>query len=170
MELNRISTVCFTGHRSIPPEWEREIRDAAENALRTLVMRGYDTFLLGGALGFDTLAQLTAMHLREEFPFLRIVMAIPCLNQDAQWQEKDRRIYRLLLRTADERIVLRENYTAGCMLERNRFMVEHSSACVACFDGRQRGGTAYTVRCARQQGLTVINVWNVLSRQIGLPE
>ena len=76
MELMRRQTVCFTGHRQIPLERDRAVRIAVEEAVRDLVMQGYDTFLTGGALGFDTLAQLTVIRLRREFPYLRSVMAI----------------------------------------------------------------------------------------------
>jgi len=159
MELMRRQTVCFTGHRQIPLERDRAVRIAVEEAVRDLVMQGYDTFLTGGALGFDTLAQLTVIRLRREFPYLRSVMAIPCRDQDSRWNEHDRAIYQQLCRRADECIVLRESYTDDCMLLRNRFMIEHSGRCVACWDGNPRGGTAYTVRYARQCGVPVINVW-----------
>ena len=131
MELCREQTVCFTGHRQIPLERDREIRLAAESTVRDLIMQGYDTFLVGGALGFDTLAQLTVIRLRREFPFLRVVMAIPCREQDSRWNSQDRAVYRQLCRLADETILLREEYTDDCMLVRNRYMVEHSSRCVS---------------------------------------
>ena len=159
MELLRDQTVCFTGHRRLPPERERAVCSAAENAVRELVMCGYDTFLVGGALGFDTLAQLTAVHIRAEFPFLRVVMAIPCRNQDSRWKAQDRMAYRQLCQLADECIVLQETYSDECMLIRNRFMVDHSSRCVAFWDGSARGGTAYTVRYARKCGVPVQNLW-----------
>jgi len=50
MEIVREQTVCFTGHRNIPLERDHAVRVAAENAVRDLVMQGYDTFLTGGAL------------------------------------------------------------------------------------------------------------------------
>jgi uncharacterized phage-like protein YoqJ len=168
MELCREQTVCFTGHRQIPLERDRAIRLAAENTVRDLIMQGYDTFLVGGALGFDTLAQLTVIRLRREFPFLRVVMAIPCREQDSRWSPQDRAVYQQLCRLADETILLREEYTDDCMLVRNRYMVEHSSRCVACWDGSNRGGTAYTVRYARQCGVPVINLWKQECEQLRL--
>lgn len=159
MQFDRYATACFTGHRSLPRESEADIRAVTERAVRDLILCGYDTFLTGGALGFDTLAQLTAVRLRREFPYLRVVMVIPCQNQDAPWSERDRSLYRTLLRLSDERIVLHEQYTVSCMHERNRYMIDHSSVCIACHDGRVRGGTASTVRYAAQSGIRVVNVW-----------
>lgn len=159
IELLYRQTVCFTGHRVLPPESEAAIRDATEDAARDAIMQGYDTFLVGGALGYDTLAQLTVLRLRRDFPYLRIVMAIPCRDQDARWDERDQRMYRTLCRLSDDRVVLQERYDERCMLARNRFMVEHSSRCIACWSGSVRGGTAYTVRLARRRGLPIVNVW-----------
>lgn len=163
MELIRASTVCFTGHRMIAAEKTAAVRDAAEKQMRYLIARGCDTFLVGGALGFDTLAQLTALRLRKELPYLRVVMVIPCQGQDALWQERDREIYALLRKRADAEIVLSPAYTDGCMLARNRFMVDHSCACIALYDGRLRGGTAYTVRYAAGAGVPVFNIRNRIS-------
>lgn len=163
MELNRAATVCFTGHRMIAAEKTAAVRDAAERQMRYLIARGCDTFLVGGALGFDTLAQLAALRLRSELPYLRVVMAIPCEGQDARWREKDREIYALLRKRADAEIVLSPSYTDGCMLARNRFMIDHSCACIAFFNGNPRGGTAYTVRYAAGAGVPVYNIWDRIS-------
>ena len=48
-------------------------------------------------------------------------------------------------------------YTHYCMLQRNRYLVDHSSRLV-CYLIRDTGGTAYTVRYALQQGVPVENL------------
>ena len=154
MNLERADTVCFTGHRFLAAAQRDVLRRATESAVRNLIMSGHSTFLVGGALGFDTLAQQVTLALREEFPFLRVVMAIPCRDQDARWQARDRAVYRRLLAAADARILLSEQYAPGCMQARDRFMVDHSDRCVAFFDGRP-GGTLYTVQYARRVGVPV---------------
>ena len=155
MEFDPIATACFTGHRSIPPQREEQIRRKTEQAVVDLIFRGYDTFIVGGALGFDTLAQQVLTDLRGEFPYIRIVMAIPCPDQDKTWGEADRHIYRHLLETADARILIAREYSRECMLKRNRYMIHHSSVCIA-YCTRDTGGTAYTVRHAKESGKDVI--------------
>ncbi len=158
MEFNPQATACFTGHRKLPVGGAyHALRIATENAVRDLIGKGYDTFLLGGALGFDTLAQQILQELREEFPYIRIVMAVPCPEQDAQWMPEDRRIYRNLLEAADARILIAREYTKDCMLRRNRFMVSRSSVCIA-YHVHAGGGTDYTVRYATTRGIPVIHV------------
>ena len=106
MEFDPIATACFTGHRTIPPEREEAIRRKTKQTVLDLIFRGYDTFIVGGALGFDTLAQQILIELREEFPYIRIVMAVPCPEQDKNWGEEDRHTDRQLLEGADARILI----------------------------------------------------------------
>lgn len=54
--------------------------------------------------------------------------------------------------------VLEERYTDGCMLRRNRYMVEHADILMTVFDGSP-GGTAATVRYAKSRGLRLITLW-----------
>ena len=59
--------------------------------------------------------------------------------------------YRELLRQCDRVITLQERYTSGCMLARDRYLVDHADGLIAVYDGGSEGGTAYTVRYARQR-------------------
>ena len=63
--------------------------------------------------------------------------------------------YRQLLEGADARILISREYTRDCMLKRNRYMVHHASVCIA-YCTKDTGGTAYTVRYARDTGKTVL--------------
>ena len=54
-----------------------------------------------------------------------------------------------------------DTYFDGCMLERDRRLVEGSDVCVA-YCAQSRGGTAYTVTRAMREGLEVINLNDML--------
>ena len=57
----------------------------------------------------------------------------------------------------DEIIYVGETYTRGCMHRRNRYLVDHSTICVAyCI--RDTGGSAYTVDYARRSGVQIIQL------------
>ncbi len=64
----RDKTVCFTGHRKLPPEETNEIADRLKTTIRDLIDSGYCYFGVGGALGFDTLAAQTVLELKKRFP------------------------------------------------------------------------------------------------------
>ena len=42
------------------------------------------------------------------------------------------------------------------MLERNRFLVDHSDILLAVYNGERRGGTAATVRYAQRSGREIL--------------
>ncbi len=50
-------------------------------------------------------------------------------------------------------------YHEGCMLKRNRYLVDHAACLLAVYNSEWRGGTAMTVRYARKMGreVTIIN-------------
>lgn len=150
---------AFTGHRTIPKVRYLLLKKTLINELRSLIEEGFNEFIAGGALGFDTLAETTVLNLKKEYPDITLRLILPCKNQDSLWKEKDRELYREILEYADSVEYVTEEYTDGCMQERNRRMVDNASAVVAFYDGRHRSGTAMTVNYAVKKGVWVINLF-----------
>jgi len=69
---------------------------------------------------------------------------------------KKQEVYRDILRKADSIEYISQEYYNGCMLDRNRKLVSSSEILLAVYNGEQRGGTAATVRYARQAGREII--------------
>ncbi len=150
-------TCCFSGHRIIPVGERERVKEQLKNIIPELYSGGIDTFLCGGAVGFDMLAAESVLAFKAKMRDIRLVMALPCINQAEKWSVKQRRDYNRILSAADEVIYLSEEYTKGCMHVRNRFMVGNSAVCV-CYCRSASGGTAYTVEQARRLGLKIYNV------------
>ncbi len=161
MKLIRENCCCFTGHRRLPAGEGLRVRRRLREEIVRLAEGGVDTFLAGGALGFDTMAAQETLRVRaEDFPNLCLVLVLPCLGQEARWSQRDAAVYRGLMRSAGEVIYTGDVYTRSCMFVRNRYLVDRSSHCLCYLAGdAARGGTAYTVKYALQQGLDVINLW-----------
>lgn len=153
----RQQTCCFTGHRKITASLYHALTKALEETLRGLIRQGVLYYGTGGALGFDTLAAWTVLRLREESPQIRLILVLPCPQQEKYWDAQDQKIYRDIMNRADKVFFISPNYTRGCMHQRNRHLVDESSICVA-YCSKPDGGTAYTVAYARQKGLSVINL------------
>ncbi len=152
------NSCCFTGHRTIPVSDRDTVALKLNDTLVHLIEeKGVDTFIAGGALGFDTTAALAVLSLKSIYPNIKLVLAIPCENQTKGWSERAAALYQDIMKRADKVIYTGREYTSGCMHVRNRFMVDNSEYCVA-YKTRDSGGTAYTVRYAVQQGKTVINI------------
>ena len=88
----REKTCCFTGHRKIPPEEQVDIADRLESVIFSLYQQGIRFYGAGGALGFDTLAAQTVIHLRENCPGMKLILVLPCLTQTKGWRPEDIRV------------------------------------------------------------------------------
>lgn len=150
-------TCCFSGHREIPFDETIQIAERLEINIIKLIESGYRYFGTGGALGFDTMAAQTVLKLKKEFPHIRLILVLPCISQTKNWKNRDIKIYETIKSQADKVVYTSSEYYNGCMLKRNRHLVDNSSACI-CYLANNSGGTAYTVNYAYAKGLTVINI------------
>ena len=152
----------FTGHRTIGYTHRSRIAGCIYRAVLDAYGRGCRTFYDGGALGFDLLCAEIVEKMKKELPDIRLVMLLPCLNQDVKWSFEDRIRYERIVNSADEVICLSPTYYNGCMHARNRELVKRADMMIA-YLGRDTGGTAQTVRMAQRAGLDVVNLYDELS-------
>jgi len=150
-------TCCFTGHRILPRAELPIIKQRLEFTMSKLIDQGVVYYGCGGAIGFDTLAGLTVLDFKKKHAEIKLIMVLPCRNQDAYWLEQHRAVYQKLLRSADKIVCVSEQYHDGCMKKRNLHLVEHSDFCIAYLT-RENSGTGQTVRLAKERGLTVFNL------------
>ncbi len=122
-----------------------------------LCKNGVTLYMTGGALGFDTLAAEAVLRKKATRPDIQLVLVVPCKNQSERWCTDDKKRYEHIKRLADKVICLAEQYYDGCMLIRNRYMVDQSVCCV-CFLTEHKGGTFYTVNYARKKKVKVFNI------------
>lgn len=150
-------TVCFTGHRKIPPEDLPMVSGKLRKTLIDCIEKGYCFFGAGGALGFDTLAAQTVLELKKDYPHIKLILVLPCRNQTRGWDEKDIAVYEAIKDKADKVVYTSEQYFNGCMQKRNRYLVDNSSLCI-CYLTKKNGGTAFTVGYALKNGLHIISI------------
>lgn len=155
--MDNANTCCFTGHRNLPAKQMERMILRLDKAIDGLISRGVTTFISGGALGFDQVAASLIAAKREMGRNIRLVFALPCKNQDAQWNAKQKALYKALLSEADEVVYVSAAYDALCMKRRNEYMAAHSAYCI-CALLYEKSGTGQTVRYAREKGLEIINV------------
>ena len=67
-----------------------------------------------------------------------------------------------MLAQADSVTYIRDRYSDGCMLERDRRLVQGSDVCIA-FLTQSKGGTAYTVAQALKNGLEFVNLFDAMT-------
>ena len=152
------NTCCFTGHRDISACSYQELANRVEPLLQRLIKNGYEYFVCGGAIGFDTLCAKAVIEFKSTHPDVLLTMMLPCKNQSELWNEKQKREYEHTLSMADEILYSSDTYTQGCMRERNMRLASACDVLIA-YVGRQGSGAAQTVRMAHSLGKTVYNVY-----------
>lgn len=146
---------CFTGHRDISSAEQRRLIPQLTDEIEKQIAKGVTVFHNGGALGFDMLAALCVLGLRNKYSAIKLYIDVPHSGQADRWSEDKRRVYESILERADCVTVLSKNYYSGCMYARNRHMVDQSESVIA-YVRHTRGGAYYTVSYAEEQEKEVI--------------
>ena len=161
--MNRETTCSFTGHRPEKLPWRGDESDprclALKERLAAAVEDAYDRgmrhFLCGMARGADFYFCDAVLELRERRSGVTLEAVIPCEEQVARWSERERERWFSLVERCDGETMLQHHYDKGCMLRRNRYLVDHSSMLIAVYDG-MLGGTMYTLSYAMKRGLETV--------------
>ena len=165
LHINKSQTACLTGYRPDKLPWRYD--ENKDNCIQFkidlkktfigAINYGLKTFLTGMAEGFDMIATEILISLRRIYS-IQIIAVIPCIGQEKKWSTPQQKRYYKILSNCDEKIILNKYYTPTCMIERNKFMVEHSSVVIACYSGLA-GGTRSTIKLAKENNskIKIIN-------------
>lgn len=153
MVENPYHTCCVTGHRDLPPGAVPFVTEALELAVEQAVLEGFTCFLSGFAEGVDLLFAEIVAQRRSAYPHIRLEAILPCRARYQKLLLYDNT--HTLLDACQDVYFISEDYTKGVYLKRDRYMVDRSSQVIAVYDGRETGGTAYTVRYAGGKGKPV---------------
>lgn len=161
-------TAAFTGFRPQKLPFEdmngkeaMKLKSTIKAAFSLLIKQGYRRFLTGGALGSDLLAAEAVEELKAVFydKGIKNIICAPCIHYTEKWNPADKKRLLDVANKCDKvYFVSMKPYYKGCMHERNRFLVDNSSALVAVYDNIQSGGTQYTVDYALKNNKTVLRV------------
>ena len=151
MIIDKIKTCAFTGHRVLKADYNKA---ELVRVIKKLVDGGFNSFLVGMAVGFDTECFKILEEIRKEKP-IKIIACIPCVSQDYKFSAVQKAEYRRMLNSADEKIYVSQEYTNTCMFKRNMFMVDSASMLVAYLNN-DKGGTYQTVNYAKRKNVQIV--------------
>lgn len=160
INLSPARSVCFTGHRELPPRTSaayRQLVSRTEAAIRRAFERGARKFYCGGAEGFDLLCGKLVLLERERHLDIQLVLLLPYTGFGDRFNASDRAELRRQKKEAEEMVFLSNHYFPGCMATRNRQLVEDADLCIAYLN-HSPSGTAQTVGFALEKGIEVIYV------------
>ncbi|MFI3267423.1 MAG: SLOG family protein [Rikenellaceae bacterium] len=164
-------TIAFTGNRTLTSpdgKLQHELKATLCNLLMELLEREYlengiTTFISGMAIGWDMLCATVVVELKRKHPEIRLVAALPFIEQADRYSPSERDQYRHLIDNADFTIAIGGyTYTNQAYHDRNDFLIANSHKLIAYHNGKPRSGTASTIRKATEQGVEVVNLYAVI--------
>ena len=167
-------SVCFTGHRTIAED--KETLSARLYALleRLVTEKKVTDFYKGGAVGWDALAALTVLKLRESYPEVKLHLVLPCPfeEQSAKWNEAQKEEHKHIASLADTKEFTSEHLVKNAMKIRNARLVELASDYCICYWNPKnfRSGTGQTVRMAQKKGIEVVNLFEMTANSVKSPD
>ena len=158
-------TCCFTGHREAKLPWGgnendprcRRLQQQLCDVVEAVYADGIRHYICGMANGCDLYFLEAVLRLRRTHPDVTVEAAIPYEGQADHWREPLRRRYVQLLGQCDYQTLVQSAYTSGCMMRRNRYMVDHARILIAAYTGAA-GGTQRTLLYALRRGLEIIEI------------
>ena len=158
--IDRKRTACFTGHRKIAAQDIQKIEKQLDKIIEKLYQKGVIFYGAGGSYGFDMLAEMAVIRARNRHKEIKLILVLPCKNQEKYWTEDNKTTFAEIKNQADKIVYTSEIYSKDCMHKRNRHLVNFSGYCIAYLN-KNSGGTAYTVNYARQNGLKIVNLCGI---------
>ena len=152
---------AFSGHRTIKQSHRAKISPLIARAIEYAYNEGCRTFYSGGAVGFDTLAAQQVIRFRMTHPDVRLILYLPCVDQDAKWSDAQKNMYAHLIREADEAVYISESYSPTCIKTRNEALATLGDIMI-CYMSHRGSGTGQTVAIAQRLGQRIYNLYPTL--------
>lgn len=135
---------CVTGHRNIPIDKVELVKTKLREEIEKAIADGFTMFITGMAEGVDLIFAELVIEQKEKHPHLLLEAAIPYRNRIKTTDP----LFRKCVEGCNGIKVQQEEYSSDCFMNRNRYMVALSSRIIAVYDGREKGGTLFTMRYA----------------------
>ena len=112
------------------------------------------TTITGMAQGVDIMAGEIVCRLKDRYPQLKLVAAVPFAGFEDLWGHYWKVRYEALLKHADYVKYVSSSYSQGVYEKRNHWMVEKSAKVIAVYNGK-RSGTMLTIKYAQEKNVPV---------------
>ena len=161
------NTCFFSGHRIMEKKEIALCKSLLREEILNCINRGVTRFIVGGAIGFDTMAAETVLDLRVDYTDIKLVLYLPCKNHFAKWNFRDVERFEEIKEQADEvRYIYEGKYIPGCMQMRNSKMVSDSGCGIVYLRAMVNSGSAQTVKLAKEKGVQFVNIFEEMKKYI----
>ncbi len=169
MKNQKEKSVSFTGYRSSKiilsspdPDIIGIVGERVYQTIISLYAHGYIYYYNGMSEGFDLIAALAVLKLKELHPEVQLIAVIPFEGQELKYSDKDKITYKHICNSANQVLFTSSNHEKDVYLKRNDYLLD-SCKVVVCYYNGVRGGTMYTYNRALKRGLQIINIFDSCS-------
>jgi len=146
-----INGCCVTGHRNIPLNQVDYVNEELRKQIINAIKDGYTHFISGMANGTDLYFAEIVAEYKAQNPNITLEAAIPHRKRLSVKNPK----FQNIIKSCDLIHVESEKYNKSSYLNRNKYMVDNSARIIAVYDGRNTGGTKFTLRYANKKNKEV---------------
>jgi len=169
------NAVCFSGHRPerLPDKGNpngddmRLIRYLLQKKIDNLIFTGIDVFINGFMAGWDILASLEVISLKDEYPHIRLITVAPYavdyFNHGHFWTDEWIGMAHKVKQHSDLSINISERFHPAVYIAFTQVLLANSNTMICYWDGGV-GGTEYTVKHAEEKGLQIVNLFEEYTR------
>lgn len=100
------------------------------------ILNGYNNFISGVAMGFDTICAEIVIELKEKYPEVTLEIAIPYETYTVKWNDNDKERFFNIVAKCDKETMLQTRYTIDCNIKRNKYMIKKSDFIVVVNNGK----------------------------------
>lgn len=156
--MKYIATCCFTGHRpeklNVPEEIAIiQLKKMVEDAFAD----GFTTYITGMSRGIDIWGAEMVLELKKEYPYIKLICAVPFDGFENGWEMEWQNKYRRILLLADEVYYICDGFSRRAYQLRNEWMIDHASMVIAGYTGAA-GGTRNTLEYANKKTDYIIRI------------
>ena len=151
----KTKTCCITGHRNIHTTKINQVKASIKQEIMQAIADGYTQFISGFAEGVDLYFAEIVGELKSQHQ-ITLMAAIPYKKRMSTNDD----YFQNCLKQCDQIEIIAEEYSKACFFNRNRFMVNRSQRVIGVYDGRQAGGTFFTIDYANamEREVKIINI------------
>jgi len=165
--MTKPKTCFFSGHRILEKKEFALLKSLLREEILNKINAGVTRFIVGGAIGFDTMAAEAVIDLRTDYTDIKLALYLPCKNHTAKWNFRDVERFEEIKEQADEvRYVYEGKYIPGCMQMRNSAMVSDSGCGIVYLRAMVNSGSAQTVKLAKEKGVPFVNIFEEMKKYI----
>lgn len=136
-----------------------QIATKTSNIILELHNSGFNSFYVGMSSGYEIIAALEVLKLRQTYRDINLIAIVPFVGQDDKYCRKDKVAYIYILQEADEVVILSEIYNNNTQFLRcTDHILDHVTQLV-CYHEGEIDDTIYIFNRAIEKGINIKNIY-----------